>query len=138
MSEAPKPILSRELDELAAQFYAECARGRLALQRCSACRAWRHLPRYVCPACGSPEWRWEPASGRGRVWSWTVTHRAPHPALAGATPYVVALVELEEGVRMAARLVGVDPSSIRLDLPVVVELVPAAEDAAVPFFRPAP
>lgn len=138
MQDASRPILSRELDELAAQFYAECARGHLALQRCSACRAWRHLPRHACAACGSPEWRWEPASGRGRVFSWTVTHQALHPAFAGATPYVVAVVELEEGVRMAVRLCGVEPAAVHLDLPVVVELVPVSETAAVPWFRPAP
>ena len=138
MADAPGPILSRELDPLSEQFYAECARGRLAIQRCAACRAWRHLPRHACAACGSPAWRWEPVSGRGRVFSWTVTHQAPHPAFAGATPYVVAVVELDEGVRLVAGLRGASPAALRLDLPVVVDFEPVSETAAVPFFRPAP
>jgi hypothetical protein len=138
VADAPTPILSDELDPLAEQFYAECARGRLCFQRCSACRTWRHLPRHACAACGSTAWRWEPSGGRGRVHSWTVTHRAPHPAFAGATPYVVAIVELEEGVRLVAGLRGVAPGALRLDLPVAVELVAVSETAAVPFFRPAP
>jgi uncharacterized OB-fold protein len=134
----PKPILSGELEPLAAQFYAECARGGLAFQRCTRCATWRHLPRHACAACGSPSWRWERASGRGRLFSWTITHRAPHPAFAAATPYVVAVVELEEGVRMVAALRGVEPGALRLDLPLVVGLERVSETAAVPFFRPAP
>jgi uncharacterized OB-fold protein len=131
----PKPRLAAEMDPLAVQFYAECARGRLSFQRCAACGTFRHLPRFACGACGSPDWSWTPSSGRGRVFSWTVTHRAPWPGL--ATPYVVAVVEMEEGVRLAAGLVGVEPAEVALDLPVEVELVPASDTAAVPFFRPA-
>jgi hypothetical protein len=128
-----KPFLSKDMDPLAASFYAACARGALHFQRCTPCRTWRHLPRHACAACGSTEWQWEPASGRGRVFSWTVTHQAPFPGF--ATPYVVAVVETEEGVRLAAGLRGVEPAELRLDLPVEVELVPVSEDVAVPFFR---
>jgi hypothetical protein len=128
-----KPFLSKDMDPLAVAFYAACARGQLHFQRCTQCRAWRHLPRHACAACGSTGWQWEPASGRGRVFSWTVTHQAPFPGF--ATPYVVAVVETEEGVRLAAGLRGVEPAELRLDLPVEVELVPVSEDAAVPFFR---
>lgn len=129
----PRPILSKEMDPLAIEFYAACARGRLHFQRCSACGAWRHLPRHTCASCGSAAWSWEPSSGRGRLFSWTVTHQAPMPGL--PTPYVVAVVETEEGVRLAAGLLDADPAALRLDLPVAAELVPVSEEAAVPFFR---
>lgn len=135
MTSAPKPILSKEMDELAAQFYAQCATGRLHFQRCDGCGAWRHLPRHVCSACGSTAWSWAPSSGRGRVFSWTVTHQAPWPGL--ATPFVAAVIETDEGVRLAAGLLGVDPAALRLDLLVAVELVTVSETAAVPFFRAA-
>ena len=131
-----KPFLSKEMDDLAVQFYAACAKGRLHFQRCDACATWRHLPRHACAACGSSEWSWAPSSGRGRVYSWTVTHQAPYPGL--PTPFVVAVVETEEGVRLAAGLRGVAPDELRLDLPVEVELVPVSDEAAVPFFRRAP
>ena len=134
MSAPAKPYLSPEMDELAVQFYAECAKGRLCFQRCRACNTWRHLPRHGCAACGSTDWEWAPSTGRGRVFSWTVTHQAPFPGF--ATPYIVAVIELEEGVRMAAGLRDVDPAELRLDLPVELDLEPVTETAAVPFFRP--
>jgi uncharacterized OB-fold protein len=135
MSAPAKPYLSPDMDALAVQFYAECAKGRLAFQRCRACGTWRHLPRHGCGACGSTDWDWQPSSGRGRVFSWTVTHQAPFPGV--ATPFVVAVVETDEGVRMAAGLRGIAPEDVALDLPVAVEMVAVSETAAVPFFRPA-
>ena len=134
MTTPSKPYLSPEMDDLAVQFYAECAKGRLHFQRCKACNTWRHLPRHGCAACGSPDWEWSPSTGRGRVFSWTVTHQAPFPGF--ATPYIVAVVELEEGVRMAAGLRGIDPSALALDLPVEAEMVTVSETDAVPFFVP--
>ena len=131
----PKPLLSKDMDELAVQFYAACARGSLHFQRCDGCGAWRHLPRHTCSACGSAAWSWAPSSGRGRVFSWTITHQPPWPGI--PTPYVVAVVETDEGVRLAAGLLDVAPTALRLDLPVVVDLVPVSESAAVPFFRAA-
>ena len=133
MSAAAKPYLSPDMDDLAVQFYAECAKGRLCFQRCRACQTWRHLPRHGCAGCGSPDWEWSPSTGRGRVFSWTVTHQAPYPGL--ATPYVVAVIELEEGVRMAAGLRDVAPDALALDMPVEVEMVSVNEIASVPFFR---
>jgi len=133
MTTPSKPYLSPEMDDLAVQFYAECAKGRLCFQRCRACGTWRHLPRHGCAACGSTDWEWAPSSGRGRVFSWTVTHQAPFPGL--ATPYVVAVVETDEGVRMAAGLRGVAPEALALDMAVEVEMVAVSDTAAVPFFR---
>jgi len=131
------PILSSEIDELAAQFYAECARGRLSFQRCTDCGAWRHLPRHICASCGSAAWSWSPSSGRGRVFSWTVTHQAPFPPFAGATPYAVVVVEMEEGVRLVSGLRGLAPGHLALDLPVSVAFERVSDTAAVPFFQPA-
>ena len=132
MSAAAKPYLSPDMDHLAVQFYAECAKGRLCFQRCRACATWRHLPRHGCGACGSTDWEWAPSSGRGRVFSWTVTHQAPYPGI--ATPFVVAVIELAEGVRMAAGLRDVAPDALELDMPVEVEMVNVSETASVPFF----
>jgi len=131
------PILSGELDELAAQFYAECARGRLVFQRCRDCGEWRHLPRHLCASCGSAAWDWSASGGRGRLFSWTITHQAPFPPFAGATPYAVVVVEMDEGVRLVSGLRGLPLGKLSLDLPVVVDFEHVSESAAVPFFRPA-
>ncbi len=130
-----KPHLSADMDDLAVQFYAECAKGTLAFQRCKSCNTWRHLPRHGCGTCGSPEWEWSPSTGRGKIFSWTVTHQAPYPGV--PTPYVVAVIEVDEGVRMAAGLRDVDHDAVELEMPVEVEMVAVTETASVPFFRPA-
>jgi hypothetical protein len=122
---------------LNAEFYALAAKGTLHLQRCDDCGAFRHPPRFLCAACGSGSWQWQPASGRGRVFSWTVTHQATDPAFAGAVPYAVLVVELEEGPRLVGNLVGADPSALRLDLPVVVDLDRRSDEIALVDFRPA-
>ncbi|MCZ7524913.1 MAG: Zn-ribbon domain-containing OB-fold protein [Acidimicrobiia bacterium] len=122
---------------LNAEFYAHCARGELRFQRCDGCGRWRHPPRVLCATCGSDRYTWVRSSGRGRVHTWTVTHRAANPAFAGEVPYAVLVVEMEEGPRLVGNLRGLDPGELALDLPVVVELEPLSERIALTHFRPA-
>ncbi|MGX7952923.1 Zn-ribbon domain-containing OB-fold protein [Tsuneonella sp. HG249] len=131
----PKPR-PRPQDPVEQEFWERCQSGRLHFQRCSACHAWRHLPRYMCARCGSPDFTWQPSSGKGTLFSWTVTHQALHPAFAADVPYVAAVVELEEGVRMATRLVGCDPGDVTLDMPVELAFEPLGDDFRLPVFRP--
>jgi uncharacterized OB-fold protein len=77
-----------------------------------------------------------PSSGRGSVFSWTVTHQAPHPAFAGEVPYAVVVVELEEGVRIVCSLRELAPEHLELGLPVEVVLEEAAEGVPLPYARP--
>ena len=120
---------------LNAAFYGFLARGELRLQRCESCGAWRHPPRHRCAACGAVEARWDVPSGRGRLFTWTVTHRAVDPAF--TPPYAVVVVELDEGPRLVGNLRGLDPADLELDLPVVVELEPVNETIGLLWFRPA-
>lgn len=122
---------------LNAQFYEHAARDGLHLQRCTACDTWRHPPRFACASCASTEWRWERASDRGRVFSWTVTHRAVDPALAAAVPYAVVVVELDEGVRLVGNIVGDEAKVLALGTPVVVDLDRRSDTVALVDFRPA-
>lgn len=119
-----------------ADFYAHCARGELRFQRCSSCRSWRHPPRVTCPKCGSEAWAWELSSGRGVLFSWTVTHQALAPGFAEDVPYAVAVVELEEGVRLVSALRGIRPEALVLELPLAVEFVPVSDTIALHCFRP--
>ncbi len=120
---------------LNADFYAFLARGELRLQRCDACGAWRHPPRHRCAACGSAAAHWDTPSGRGRVFTWTVTHRAVDPAF--TPPYAIVVVELEEGPRLVGNLRGLEPSELALDLPVVIEIEAINEAIGFLWFRPA-
>jgi len=91
----------------AAGFWEGCARGELVVQTCDACGQRRMPPRPMCPYCQSTEVRWEPTSGRGRVWSFIVAHPPLLPAYAAVAPYNAIIVELEEDpmLRFAGNLV---------------------------------
>ncbi|MBA2326052.1 MAG: Zn-ribbon domain-containing OB-fold protein [Actinobacteria bacterium] len=123
---------------LTAEWYSHCARGELRFQRCGTCGAWRHPPRHLCPACGDEGWSWDPSSGRGTLFSWTVTHQALHPGFADALPYAVLVVELEEGVRVVAGLRGIEPGDLRLGLPVEVEIERVSDTIGLLYFRRRP
>jgi uncharacterized OB-fold protein len=117
-----------------AEFYAWAARGELRLQRCTACKTWRHPPRHRCATCGALESTWEPVSGRGRVFSWTITHRQLDPAF--DVPYAVVVVELDEGPRLVGNLQGLDPSALALDRRVQAVLEPVSDTVALVHFAP--
>jgi uncharacterized OB-fold protein len=116
------------------EFWEHCFRGALHFQRCEACERWRHPPRHACATCGSDRWHWAASSGRGRLFTWSLTHRASHPALADAVPYATVIVELAEGVRLVSVVRDVAPEALRLDLPLRVGFEALAEDVAMPVF----
>lgn len=120
---------------LNAEFYEFCARGELRLQRCAKCATWRHPPRHRCAVCGALEATWEPASRRGRVYSWTVTHDAIDPAF--EPPYAVVVVETDDGPRLVGGLRGIDPGELRIDMPITVELERVSDTIGLLWFRPA-
>jgi uncharacterized OB-fold protein len=123
-------------DDITAAFWEHCAKGELRFQRCSSCGTWRHLPRPRCASCGSREWSWQPSSGRGKIWSWTITHQPLLRNFPEQVPFASIVVELEEGVRMVSGLRGLAPSELRLDLPVEVVFEDVADGVQMPFFRP--
>ena len=91
------------LTGLTGEWYGFLAVREIRFQRCTGCGRWRHPPRVGCAGCGSPDWSWERSSGRGEVYSWTVTHQAVHPDWAADAPYAIVVVALEEpGVRLVS------------------------------------
>lgn len=117
-------------------FWEACRRHELRLQRCDACGSFWFPPSAVCPRCLSESWVWARTSGRGTVYSFAVFHRVYHPGFAGDLPYVVAVVELEEGPRLPTSIVGIDHGAIRCDLPVEVLFEDVTETVTLPKFRP--
>jgi len=122
---------------LNAEFYAHLAAGTLRLQRCSACARWRHPPRILCGACGSERWQWEPVSGRGAIYSWTITHQALVPMFAEDLPYAVAVVELAEGPRLVTAVRGIAPDALRLGLAVELRTARLSDTIGLHWFVPA-
>jgi uncharacterized OB-fold protein len=89
---------------LTAGYWSAARRGVILLQRCADCGAVLHPPAPVCPGDTGHELRWFEASGLGRIASCTVVTHAAHPAVQGRLPYVVVLVELDEGPRFICNL----------------------------------
>ena len=132
-SSAPFPVPNPDN----AGFWDACRRGELRLQRCIDCRTWRHHPRPMCPQCGSTEYEWALASGRGVVHTFTIVHRPTLPAFDADVPYNVIAVRLDEGVFMVSNLVDCPLDQIRIGLPVEVVFAPLTDEIALPKFRPA-
>jgi uncharacterized OB-fold protein len=109
--------------------------GRLAIHRCAACEYYVHPPVPFCPRCESRDVAPQAVSGRGRVVTFTINHKAWVPGL--AEPYVLALVAIDEqdGVRLACNIVDCPPSDVAFDMPVEVVFEPV-EDLWIPLFRP--
>ena len=106
---------------------------RLLLQQCGDCGLVRHYPRPMCAACHSLEVRWIESSRRGRLHSWTEVHHPFVPALRDEIPYVMATVDLEEGVRLQCQMLGADAAALRLDLPVEIVFREVQDGLVLPF-----
>ena len=124
-------------DERSAPFFDGAFAGRLMLQRCKACARWLHPVRTRCTACGGAEIEWAAASGRARLYSWGLLRRAYHPDHERKLPLRLAVVDLEEGVRMSSKLVDVEPAAIRCGMALEVAFERLSDETAVPVFRPA-
>jgi uncharacterized OB-fold protein len=131
---APAP----EITELNRPYWDELVAGALTFQRCRACGcAW--LPvRSECPQCLADDWGRERAAGGATLVSWVVYHHAYHPAFAQRLPYVVAVVQLDEGPRMISNVVGSpgDGSALAIDMRLRLS-IEREGDVSVPRFAPA-
>jgi uncharacterized OB-fold protein len=100
-------------------FWAALKAHRLEAQECDSGHL-RFIPTEICPRCGSQDWTWRQLSGSGTVYTFTVVHRAPTPAYQADAPYVVAHVELEEGIRVIGNVTGCAPDAVHIGMPVEV------------------
>jgi uncharacterized OB-fold protein len=123
--------------DLTRPYWENARAGRLVVQRCGACGQRWHPPLPSCPHCHSRDLGWQPVSGHGTVYTYTVVRHATHAALAGRVPYVVAIVELAEGPRIVTGIAGCDPGDVRGGMPVRVRFDAVTDEVALPFFEPA-
>jgi len=130
MSDRPLPLPDPET----AFFWEATARRKLEILRCQSCKTWVHYPKPSCWNCSSGDLKPEEVSGRGTIYSYTVTHQD----VPGYTaPFAVVIVELEEqaGLRMVSNVVDVPPDDVRIGMPVEVTFQPVAEDVWLPLFK---
>jgi uncharacterized OB-fold protein len=117
-------------------FWERCKAGELCLPRCRQCGELNWFPRAMCRYCSGTDMEWVPMSGQATVYSFSVVDRPPSPDLPGR--YVLALVDLDEGVRMMTHVVDCDPAEVRIGMRVSVRFKPVSDEISLPMFGPMP
>lgn len=137
MADYLKPI--PKSDPLTARFWNSVNGGAMEIQRCDDCATFVFYPRALCPACSSRALRWTTVSGRGSIYTFTIVHKPTNAAFKTDVPYVVAIVELQEGCRMMTNIIEVqpDPSFVKIGMPVEIVYQRVTDEVALPKFRPA-
>ena len=115
-------------------FWEACSRKVLQFPLCTDCLTLRHPPRVICPQCRSGKYSWEPVSGKGTVYSYVIYRRSFHPSLKADLPYAVALIDLEENLRIVSRIINVPMDAISIGMSVAVRFVKVDEKTMLPFF----
>ena len=138
MADYTKPLPTP--DPLTKTFWDSVKAHAMQLQHCGDCQKFIYYPRAVCPHCGSRKLAWKPVSGKGKGYGFTI-NMGKHPsvaAFAADAPYVVAVVELDEGPRLMTNLVGVDPdpAKIKVGMDVVVQYDDVTEQITLAKFKP--
>ena len=99
-------------------FWEACNRESMIYQQCQSCHYHQFYPRRICKQCGSDNLVWVTATSRGTVYSFTVQYRAPTPAFREDVPYVIALIDLDDGIRMMMNIKNCNPEDVHIGMPV--------------------
>ncbi len=127
----PRAMLAPPANPGDEPYFQAAADGRLLIKKCNACGEFHFYPRALCPFCFSDRTDWHEASGRGAIYTYSVTRRG------GPVAYAIAYVTLEEGVTMMTNIVDCDLDAIRIGQNVRVVFKPAEDGQPVPCFAPA-
>lgn len=125
----PKPVY----DVDSKIFWEGLKEHKLLIQRCTDCQKTIFYPRLICPHCFSDQVEWIEASGKGKIYSYTIVYQTT-PAFRDQVPYAVGMIELEEGVRMVSRIIG-DLDKIAIDKPVSVVFEKIDDELTLPYFK---
>jgi uncharacterized OB-fold protein len=123
-------------DAFSTVYWAAAREGRLLIQRCTQCRRYQFYPRQHCAGCLAAEPEWVTAAGRGTLHSFTTVHRTPNAEFAALTPYVFALVDLDEGVRITTNVVEVGDRPLRCGDRVRIVFTAMADGVNLPCATP--
>jgi hypothetical protein len=117
-------------------FWDGCKRHELFIQNCKDCKNPIFYPKLFCPHCLSPNLEWVKAGGRGKVYSYTVVHSYAPTEFSEDIPYIVAVIELQEGVRLMSNIVGCLPETVKCDMEVEVIFDDVTKEITLPKFKP--
>jgi hypothetical protein len=117
-------------------FWDAAKEERLLIRRCRTCGEHHFYPRPFCPACWSDDVEWVDASGRARLYTWSIVYQNDLPPWPERVPYVAAVVDLEEGPRMQTNIVDCEFDRLADGLALEVVFRPTSDDFTIPVFRP--
>lgn len=112
-------VIRPVIDSVSKPFWESLNKGNLHLQKCTGCEKFRFPPYENCPYCGKIGGDWVPVSGRGKIYSWIVVHHTFEHRFREDVPYIVTLVELDEGPRIIGRMQNCNPEEIKADMLVI-------------------
>jgi len=135
MSEYKKPL--PEVQPWTIDFWKATKQHKLLIQECKSCNSKIFYPRKFCPECWSSELSWTEASGKGKIFTFTVTMTGVEKKFADDLPYVLALVDLAEGIRMMTNIVECKPDHLKIGMDVEVVFDDINDDFSLPKWRPA-
>ena len=133
MSEYKKPL--PVVQPWSKPFWEAAKRHRLMIQRCNDCGLKIFYPRKYCPDCWSANLDWFEASGRGKVFSYSITMAGVEERFAEDLPFVLALVDLEEGIRMMTNIVECKPDEVSIGMDVKVTFSDVTDEFSLPMFK---
>jgi uncharacterized OB-fold protein len=129
-----KPI--PKINEDSRPFWEGCGAHELRFQKCNQCGHVRWPPAIICPECHGEDTVWITAAGHGRVYTYVVYHVAYHPGFKGELPYVVAIVELDEGPHIYTNIIECSTDEVYCDMTVEVVWDDVTTELTLPKFRP--
>ena len=130
-AQLPQPVANAD----SLPYWNAARERKLVIRKCKACGELHFMPRHLCPHCWSDQLEWVEAKGTGNVHSFSVIRRASDPAFADRVPYVIALIELDEGPRMMANVLGDDALSTKIGDRVRVTFEDRGDGALLPQFN---
>lgn len=125
------------LDEENRPWWEAMKRHELYIQKCRDCGDIRYYPRALCTSCLSARTEWIRARGRGKVYTFTTTYQNQAAGFRESLPYIMAYVELDEGLKMLTNLVECRPEEVKIGMPVEVVYEDVAPEVTLAKFRPA-
>lgn len=125
-----------EITRVSEPFYKAAKDRRLLIQRCKDCNNVISYPKCVCPHCWSTNLEWFVSKGKGKLYSYTIVNTGAPEDFKQALPYVIGVIDVDEGVRMVSWVVGCEHEDIKCDMDVEVTFKDLNEDFALPMFKP--
>jgi uncharacterized OB-fold protein len=116
-------------------FWEATRQRRFLLQWCTDCDRAIFFPREVCPRCQGGRLEWRPSAGTGAIYTYTVEHHPQNPNL--TAPYAIALIDLDEGVRMMSNVVGCPSEAVQVGMKVRITWEVLSDGRNLPQFEPA-